>query len=374
MRDTRRVASGAVLALCLVTPLEAQVVRGALVEAMSGRGVSGAFVSLLDEAGVEHQRVMTDALGRWTLEPTSAGRFLVRAVAVGRQSWTSNPFAIDRGDTLQFPIEMPLLPVALPAMVVEADRDCRVRPEAGLAAAQLWDEAKKALEAVVWTERQGMLQHRIARYDRTLHPRTLTVEEERRTHREGLYRGSPFVTQSPKLLDDVGYVRRVPTGEWEYNAPDATVLLSDAFADWHCFGVAASEQDQPELVGLQFEPVRRRDVTDIQGVLWLDGASAELRYLEYWYRRLPAELHAVESRRIGGRVEFVRLPEGPWIVSRWWIRMPEVGLRPPPAGRLGHETVLLALREQGGVVEEVRTLKGDVVWRGDTLAVAPERR
>jgi hypothetical protein len=53
--------------------------------------------------------------------------------------------------------------------------------------------------------------------------------------------------------------------------------------------------------------------------------------------------------------------------------MPEVGLRPPAAGRVGHESVLLALREQGGVVEEVRTLKGDVVWRADTLALVPER-
>jgi hypothetical protein len=294
-------------------------------------------------------------------------------VAVGRERWTSEPLAIAASESLDYRIEMPMLAVALPALVVEADRDCRVRPDAGLAAARLWDEAKKALEGVVWTERQGTLRHRIAWYDFKLDPRTLEVEERHFESRDGAYRGSPFATESPTIIDDLGYVRQIQTGEWVFDAPDAKVLLSDAFADQHCFAVAKPDRDLPDLVGLQFEPVRRRDVADIEGVLWLNGGSAELDHLEYRYRRLPGRLKAVESRLIGGRVEFARMPDGPWIVSRWWIRMPEIGLRQVPRGRPDYDTVLLALREQGGIVEEVQNFRGDVVWRAPAASPGEHR-
>ena len=357
------------LATVLVPSVAAQTVRGELVEEGSNKPIVGAFVLLLDLTGLEQTRAMTDALGRFTLRAPGEGQYRLQAVAVGRESSIPDPVYIAADSTVGLRIEMQMLAVALPALVVEADRVCRVRPEAGVAAAQLWDEARKVLEAVVWTERRGMLHHRIAQYDRLLAPRSLDVLDQQISQHEGVYRGSPFVTLSPRHLAEWGYVQELPTGEWSFDAPDANVLLSDAFADVHCLAVAEPDQRRPDLVGLAFEPVRDREVADVDGVLWLDAESAELRFFEFRYRNLPEVLREVDSRLIGGRVDFLRLPDGPWIVERWWIRMPEVGIRTGLLGRRGRQAVLLAIREQGGWVEEVQTLSGRIVWRAPTAVL-----
>lgn len=357
---------------CAITlaaaPLGAQTVRGEVVEEGSGVAVVGAFVVLLDAADAELVRVMTDALGRFAVTVPSPGRYRVRATAVGRSSWLSEPLTLAADEAVTINAALPMLAVALPALVVEADRDCRVRPEAGLAAAALWEEARKALEAVVWTERRGTLRHLLARYERRLDPRTLEVLEQAVTRRDGVYRGSPFVSRSPRLLVEEGFVRELPTGEWEYYGPDAAVLLSDAFADVHCFAVAPQDRGRPDLVALAFEPTRGRGVGDIEGLLWLDAHTAELRHLEYRYTNLPDIIAEVSSRVIGGRVVFRRLPEGPWIVERWWIRMPEIGLR-QRALLAGHVPVLLGVREQGGWVEEVYALDGSAVWQAPSSRI-----
>jgi hypothetical protein len=99
-------------------------------------------------------------------------------------------------------------------------------------------------------------------------------------------------------------------------------------------------------------------------VLWLDRASAELRSLEYHYRDVP---HDVPTERLGGRVEFDRLPDGTWIVRRWWIRMPIVEtrrdrFRKPDGGAVQERerSVLTGLKEEGGEVVEVRLAEGSV--------------
>jgi hypothetical protein len=78
-------------------------------------------------------------------------------------------------------------------------------------------------------------------------------------------------------------------------------------------------------VGVAFEPVKRDDnKVDIRGVLWLDRQTAELRTLDYSYVNVPP---IVESGHAGGHVEFLRLPDGSWTVSRWSIRYPMIATR-----------------------------------------------
>ena len=72
------------------------------------------------------------------------------------------------------------------------------------------------------------------------------------------------------------------------------------------------------LIGVAFEPVKQRRDTDIEGVLWVDRESAQLRYLEFRYT--PISWRGRELS--GGKVEFHQLPSGAWIVRRWSIRMP----------------------------------------------------
>ena len=121
-------------------------------------------------------------------------------------------------------------------------------------------------------------------------------------------------------VDDLlsgGFVR--PDGDGSaYYAPDADVLLSDAFLDTHCMRLADGENDSEGLIGLAFEPVGDRGITEISGVLWVDPSNGELRWLDYGYEYLDVP----NRERLGGRVRFEGLPDGTWIVRDWAIRMP----------------------------------------------------
>ncbi len=347
---------------CAAGPLAGQVVRGSVGEQATGQPVRGGFVMLLDEDSAEIARTLTDAAGRFSVRGPRPGRYRLKAVAVGRVSWESHVFELAAGEERTVDVTMSLLPVALPALVVRADRRCRVRPGAGVVAGELWEEARKALEAIAWTEREGTLRHRIVRYERERDARSLEIRRHEEFAFEGMYRGSSFVTAAPQVLADSGYVRETADGDWIYEAPDAQVLLSDAWADLHCLAVEQPAHQRPDLVGLTFEPVRGRDLVDIGGVMWLDAETAELRHLEFRYRGLPWE---IDATHIGGQVTFRRLPHGPWIVETWFIRMPILGYRqrePIAGGHRGADVVLIDILEQGGWVEEVRSLSGASVW------------
>ena len=55
-----------------------------------------------------------------------------------------------------------------------------------------------------------------------------------------------------------------------------------------------------------------QEVPDVEGTLWLDGESAQLRFLEYRYTRYPHRLE--DTRNLGGRVDFQRRGDGRWFV------------------------------------------------------------
>jgi hypothetical protein len=118
-------------------------------------------------------------------------------------------------------------------------------------------------------------------------------------------------------------------------------------------------------VGLGFEPVADRRLTDIAGVLWLDPRSAELRDLEFHYTNLGQWA----GTRAGGSITFARLPSGAWVIRKWYIRAPvplvrrrlagaEVRLRPLAMV----DTVGIAgFQEEGAWVTTVLTARGSRV-------------
>ncbi len=175
---------------------------------------------------------------------------------------------------------------------------------------------EKALQAAHITGQQRLLRVTLSRYERELDASSGTLNRER-TWTVSRTTERPFVSLPAAELARYGYVRFERDGGATFFAPDAEVLLSDSFLDSHCFRVVRG--DDPTLVGLSFEPHGRRRSPDIQGVLWLDRSSAELRHLEFGYTHLPAGLR---SNRVGGRLTFERVPSGQWLVRRWWIRMP----------------------------------------------------
>ncbi len=126
-------------------------------------------------------------------------------------------------------------------------------------------------------------------------------------------------------------------------------------------------EGSPHLLGLAFEPVRRRTTPDIEGTLWLERETGKLLFLEFTYDWAPwAEADGVA----GGRVEFQEMPSGAWIVRKWWIRMPRMA-----QVRAGIREVRSALRvvgiaETGGEVIQVSSLDRHVVSQAQGGSVA----
>ncbi|MFL5539421.1 MAG: carboxypeptidase regulatory-like domain-containing protein [Longimicrobiaceae bacterium] len=366
MRRTALVLAS--LLATLPAALAAQAVEGTVVDAQSGAPVPGALVSLVSGDGRARARALADDAGRFSLRADAAGRYQLRAERVGYAAALSPPLELAAGQTIPYRLAASAERVRLEALVATAGGDsrrCTVRPGTGEETAALWEEARKALEAAVATRQQYPYLFRTERRIRVLDAATLGVRRETVQPTERVSE-SPYVAVSPEQLAAQGYVQQVGSSI-HFHAPDAAILLSDPFLESHCFRGRRADRDHAGMVGLGFEPVHGGRWADVAGVLWLDARTAELRVLEYRYtggRQSP-----VIPGQAGGRVEFRRMPNGAWIVSRWRILMPSAQAAaysyatPIPSSQSLRPTIA----EESGQVVEVRLQDGTPV---ETAAVA----
>ena len=356
MTQSPRWISLVVLALC-GTIVQAQEVAGT-VRATEGRApLGGAIVILTLPSGTRLTAALTDEAGRYRLRAPSPGRFTLRVDVVGYHSTTTEPFVIDSAATVTRDILFGLQRTQLPAVSVTATSTCdRVAGDAG-DAPRLWGEARKTLEAA----RLAIAEHRFSvalrRFERTIGLPDSVLRASRTWTQTGVTQ-NPFESLSPEVLSRDGFSVQRDTGRYYY-APDANVLLSDAFVDGHCFGTRRG--GQAGALGLTFRPQRTTTRVDISGVLWLDSATAELRSLEYRYVPSPGRQDVG-----GGFVAFGRYPSGVWGVQRWAIRLPVLQVnesRRRPDGALGRfvDTMVVAVHEVGG----------EVIAAGSSVASSP---
>jgi len=351
-----RCALGALAAGCFVLAPQraahAQSVHGTVLEAETRAPIPGTIVFLLDTAGGRLARTLADEAGRFRLRAPVAGRYQLRTQRIGFRSVTSPRLDLGAGTPAEYTFQLPSLPIVLPVATVAERRQCVVDPGEGLLVAALWSEARKALTAAEVTQAERRFGVTLAHYERELDPRTLALREGRTWEQSGVSE-NPYASLPAESLAAGGYVRTSRAGTW-YHAPDARVLLSDEFARDHCFRL--HDGGRPGLRGVAFEPARRGPSghTDIRGVFWLDSLTSELRHLEYGYAGLP---RYVPEHRVGGRVEFRRLPEGAWVVQRWWIRMPTVAV----GGRPNRDAGFRYGQDGGGRVTAIREVGGEVV-------------
>jgi hypothetical protein len=315
--------------------------------------VFGAIAQLIDERGEVVRQVLSDEQGRALFVSVPAARYRVRAEMIGMATLESNVFEVSSRAT--DPRELRLVPRAidLEAIDVRAERRrCIARPtEEGLVVATLWDEARKALSAAAITEQQGLYRYETMTYERDVDVSSGVVLRDEESRSEG-YMRTPFSTLAAENLVGNGFVRD-DGGELVYYAPDANVLLSDAFLDTHCFRLDEGPESG-NVIGLAFEPLERRGrVADVAGTLWLDRRTAELRWLDYTYHNLPVQVRSATAR---GRVEFQRLPAGSWIVPDWWIEMPILANRLLDDG--SSRVALTRTRRAGGRVLDVHEAGG----------------
>jgi len=344
-------------------------VRGQLTDSISRSPIAGAFLTLVDAQGAERARAITNSAGAFTLSAPAAGTYRIRSKRIGFKPYVSGPLALVAGETVSFDAAVDPIPVPLEQVVVAGDRQCDV--EAGASVAALWEEVKEALAAVAWTSKAPGYWYEVTQFEREVFTQDNRQGLDSTWRNAGFYE-VPFRSAAAEQLESDGFVVVDQEG-WSYYEPDAEVLLSAPFLRTHCFESKVGKGDTDGLVGLAFSPARGRKLPEITGTLWVDRHSGELRHLEFKYVRLPQGLNAPNA---GGRVAFMRVPTGAWMVRDWIIRMPiaETGRTPT-----GQATFLrtAGYRERGGTALEVKTTAGAVVYRSSALdtmqnvAVAP---
>jgi hypothetical protein len=318
-----------------------------LVDRGTGQPIEGAFVALLDSAGLEVGRVLTSPGGTFLLRAPAPGTYRLRSKRIGFRPSESPPLALPDSETVSYRLEVDAVPVQLPAVVVRGRPQCGARTDP--AAVALWDEVREALAAVKWAEDQGALRYAVARFERSLPLTGRRILAERDSSWSGVG-AKPFQSVPAEQLAQEGYVVAAAGDSLDFHGPDAEVLLGDVFLSTHCFAARDGGAERPGLVGLAFSPQPERRVPDVAGVLWLDRPTLELKFLEFTYTRLRED-------RLGGYVEFTRLPSGPWIVTHWWIRT----ARLDPASRRRSRRSwprIVGYREAGGTVTLIEAPSG----------------
>lgn len=363
------------------SPALAQTVQGQLTDRASLAPVEGALAILLDAGGEEVDGALTNSAGRFLLRAPGPGTYTIETDRIGYESISSEPFPLEAGQIFGIRLETEEVAIQLEELRVEGEQQCVVRPEEGLEVARVWEEARKALTVQEWTERGGAYRFQIVDYERDLDRETRRIQREDRRVTTNLSR-SPIRSRPAQDLMTHGFIRESGDGTLEYFGPDATVLLSDLFLDRHCFHLT-EDPARAGSIGLSFEPVRRGSFRDVRGTLWLDRETGALQFLEYGYTWSPfVEAQGVAS----GRVEFQELPNGSWIVNRWWIRMPMLtqDLSRATGGRsgiyvtgireVGGEVVRISTLDRKAVGEKERALVAGLVWDSTRNAPLPEAR
>lgn len=325
----------------------AQAVRGTLSTEEGGAPVAGALVALVDAQGEEVRSAISDAAGRFRMAAPGAGQYALRVERVGHGTVLTAPFALAAGEERDHPLSLSVQAITLEAVRAEAERRCAPRPggQDGLALQRVWDEARKALRSTLAAQADTVAGFEFTTFEKTYTPRgrrLIGTETER-------HRGLPARAFSSVPIEELAEHGFVRSYGWRmiYHGLDAEVLLSDLFLERHCFHLREGEGDEAGMIGLAFEPVQDRRRPDVQGVLWLDRRTSELRHLVFDYVGVITSGGAPA----GGRVDFARTAGGLWMVRRWLLHFPVADLHIardlPRNYRLGPAK---AFKEVGGEV------------------------
>ena len=347
-------------------PLAAQVVRGPVLLPDSATRATGVIVVASDRSGAVVARSLTNELGEYVLRPPGAGSYVIRVLRIGFKPTVVPAIELAAGENRTLPIVLRGESVALSAVTVRGQKVCRIQQDSGQVVARLWEEAQKSLTATQLSSQDRTIQARWVNFVRTEDPSGDSVRTERSVAREAAT-DRPFISLAPSVLAQRGYVKKDPDGGMTFSAPDADALLSDQFAALHCFHVEQPPKNRADWIGIGFNPAsERKDVSEIEGTLWLDRKTMELRLLEYKYTNLDFPLSEVGT---GGFVEFAKLESGIWFVNRWAITMPHIRLETEPGrGQTFSTRDVMAGDRAHPVTDELRVNGGEVVsiTRGTT--------
>lgn len=361
----RSIPLAAVALVASATGVSAQSVRGTVVERATGAPLSGVVVQLLDSAGAAIARTITSGEGRYRLTAPGAGSFGLRVLRLGYRPSVPVTVSLRPGpDVVQGPL-FAGASVLLDTVRVAGRRECRLRPEVATATFDVWEQIRTALVGAQVTADRRLITS-VVSYERALDNRGNQVLRQATSLRAGIA-GVPWRSIPADSLTRVGYAVTEPSGATTYFAPDLSVLTSEQFVAEHCLRLVADDQ----RIGIAFEPTRsRRNLPEIEGTMWIDRRSLELRSLDFQYANVTRH----EAELGGGHVEFTRLRDGGWLISRWTIRAPVLETRYGSGGvlREGNQVagrVVREVHEEGGQLSLVRAGR-DTLWTNAALSVA----
>jgi hypothetical protein len=346
----RRIAVAALITLC-GADVRAQAVQGVVVDA-SDRPVSGVVMILLDSASRSVSRALSNERGEFRLSPPDAGTYRVRSTRIGFRPLVSEAMLLRTGEVTRPRLVISSFALALDTIRVQGHSSCSMSPRDSAAAAwRVWEQVRAALTAGQLTARARAVKVNLVSYERALAFDRRTILQQTAKVRSDLVR-QPWREDPYDQIRARGYVDA--TGDSTvYIAPGLEALLNDGFLEDHCFRLTSKN---PRTVEVEFEPTRdRKQVTEVRGSASVDRATSELRRLEFRYVHASREI----EDNAGGDMDFVRLPTGAWMISRWNIRMPEIAL----FERAGYapEPRLTGLKVTGG--ELLAAMVGpDTLW------------
>jgi Carboxypeptidase regulatory-like domain len=324
--------------------------------------VQGVLVTLIGAAGNPVQSRLSNALGRYRFTDVDPGEYSVTANMIGYGTTTSRDFSLAPGKVHILDLTVEVTAIILGGLAVSGERRCGLDPNEGIILAQLWSEVREALQRASFTGGLPFV------YETRSITRRMTRNASGVIDVEStpiiIASGVPYVSLDPEVFRERGYAfRNDTTNLIDYYAPDADVLLSDAFTDTHCFQLERGEDEEDGLVGVKFEPLDGRDIPEIQGVAWVDPGTIKLRHVEFQFVNV---LRGSRQKHLGGRMDFVELPSGLWIIEVWRLRVPVVSQSASDRWGIQRRRFrpadLLAIQEFGGVVDRVRDAAGEPVF------------
>ena len=352
-----------IVALALPCVAAAQTVRGTLTEQESRRPIAGAVVFLLDANQAVVARDLTSEAGQYRLVAPRAGTYRVRTLRIGFRPVLSAAIDLSIGQDASVPLAVESVPVSLSAVRVESRANCNVRGDA-TPAYNAWNEVATALNAALLSSRLRGTSATIVGYDRWTAPGSDVVLRQGATVRQGLP-GQPWRSVSADSLHRAGFVVMEADGWYSFHALDLDVLLSDVFLQDHCLSLRGVDRGE---IAIEFTPSRDRGrMPEIRGYVWLSATTLELRRVQFRYVNIPRQYEEADA---GGELEFLKLENGSWVISRWQIRMP-TAFRTARSDSYGN----LSGRPEARATE-VKTTGGDLlrlVVDGTTLWEAPSR-
>jgi hypothetical protein len=349
---TYRVLVAGLVASAAVSHAGAQAVRVELRDSVGRSPVIGALVSATDASGQVRADGLTNDRGVVTLKVPTPGDWNISVRRIGVTPRIVPAVRVADGATVTVSLALNSIRQRLSEVRVTADAGvCGRAPTGDDRMSVLWEQISLALRASTISRADSTNSAPLLIVERVRELSEQLVERETRITRNGYGAGRPYAAIDPGTLAQRGYIIRESDGGLRYFAPDEVVLLSESFLATHCFSTPKKDED-PTLAELRFKPVRGRKLADVQGTVFVDTLSGELRRIEFRYVA-PRDLIPRDSKYTGGDVALARLSNGQWIVSSWAIRMPhieQVGVTRP-------RHYIRGFREVGGTVDPVAETK-----------------